>query len=123
MVLQIREARVEGDSSYAARQRERLLRRAAEEEELMMRVPLAKKELKGLRAVQHKAGFSGGAMLDDFADDVTDLVQVSFLLHVYPNLIFAYSGLTSISGLYFLPSISVQHGKRARTSYADRGFC
>lgn len=67
---------MEGDDAYAARQRERLLRRAEEEEELMMRVPLAKKELKGLRAVQKKGGFSGGAMLDDFADDVADLVQV-----------------------------------------------
>ena len=73
---------MEGDNSYMARQRERLLRRAAEEEELMMRVPLAKKELKGLKAVQNKAGFSGGAMLDDFADDVADLVQVSPSSHI-----------------------------------------
>lgn len=41
----------------------------------MMRVPLAKKELKGMRAAQ-RAGLSGGAMLDDFADDVADLVKV-----------------------------------------------
>ena len=55
-------------------------RRAAEEEELMMRVPLAKSELKGLRAAQNNARFSGGAMLDDFADDVADLVQVPLLI-------------------------------------------
>ena len=64
------------ETEQAARQRARLDRRAAEEEELMMRVPLAKKELKGMRAA-HRAGLSGGALLDDFADDVADLVKVS----------------------------------------------
>lgn len=73
-MLQIREGRAAEDT-YGARQREKLQRRAAEEEELMMRVPLAKAELKGLRAAQNTR-FSGGAMLDDFADDVADLVQV-----------------------------------------------
>jgi hypothetical protein len=47
-----------------------------QEEELMARVPLSKAEHKNLKA-QRRAGLSGGIMLDDFADDVADLVQVS----------------------------------------------
>ena len=65
---------IEHEKDATGKNRYLLTTRAAEEEELMMRVPLAKKELKGVRAVQHRAGFSGGAMLDDFADDVADLV-------------------------------------------------
>lgn len=41
----------------------------------MARVPLSKAERKNLKA-QRRAGLSGGVMLDDFADDVADLVQV-----------------------------------------------
>ncbi len=44
----------------------------------MARVPLSKTERKNLKA-QRRAGLSGGVMLDDFADDVADLIQV--LLH------------------------------------------
>ena len=79
--LQLREMRAGEETEQATRQRARLDRRAAEEEELMMRVPLAKKELKGMRAAQ-RAGLSGGALLDDFADDVADLVKVR--PHVFP---------------------------------------
>jgi hypothetical protein len=73
--MQLRELRAGEDHDNAARQRARLDRRAEEEEELMMRVPLGKKELKSLKAAQ-RAGMAGGALLDDFADDVADLVQV-----------------------------------------------
>ena len=41
----------------------------------MARVPLSKTERKNLKA-QRRAGLSGGVMLDDFADDVADLIQV-----------------------------------------------
>ena len=44
----------------------------------MARVPLSKTERKNLKA-QRRAGLSGGVMLDDFADDVADLIQVGFL--------------------------------------------
>lgn len=77
--MQLREVRAGEETEQAARQRARLDRRAAEEEELMMRVPLAKKELKGIRAAQ-RAGLSGGALLDDFADDVADLVKAGLYL-------------------------------------------
>lgn len=76
--IQLRETRAGEETEQAARQRARLDRRAAEEEELMMRVPLAKKDLKGMRAAQ-RAGLSGGALLDDFADDVADLVKVCMI--------------------------------------------
>ena len=75
LCLQLRETLAGEETEQAARQRARLDWRAAEEEELMMRVPLAKKQLKGMRAAQ-RAGLSGGALLDDFADDVADLVKV-----------------------------------------------
>lgn len=76
-MVQLRGVRPGEETEQATKQRERLDRRAAEEEELMMRVPLKKKELKGMRAAQ-RAGLSGGALLDDFADDVADLVKVIF---------------------------------------------
>ena len=44
----------------------------------MARVPLTKTERKNLKA-QRRAGLSGGVMLDDFADDVADLIQVALL--------------------------------------------
>ena len=74
--MQLQEVRVGEESEKAAKQRARLERRAAEEEELMMRVPLGKNELKELKAAR-RAGMAGGALLDDFADDVADLVKVN----------------------------------------------
>jgi len=38
-------------------------------------VPLSRAERQGLKAAR-RAGLAGGALLDDFADDVADLVQV-----------------------------------------------
>jgi hypothetical protein len=58
-----------------ARARARLEARAAQEEELMTRVPLTKAERKNLKA-QRRAGLSGGTLLDDLADDIAGLVQV-----------------------------------------------
>ena len=40
----------------------------------MTRVPLRKKELANLKAA-HRVGMSGGALLDDFADDISNLFQ------------------------------------------------
>ena len=68
----------------AAQQRARLDRRAAEEEELMMRVPLSKKELKAVRKNQ-RSSLAGGSLLDDFADDVADLIEVCSLPPMYKN--------------------------------------
>lgn len=73
--MQLHEVRAGEETEMAAKQRVRLERRAAEEEEMMMRVPLGKKELKELKAAR-RAGMAGGALLDDFADDVADLVKV-----------------------------------------------
>lgn len=61
------------DTVAALRERQRMAARDAEEEDLMIRVPLSKDERKRLRA-QKRAGLSGKALLDDFADDVADLV-------------------------------------------------
>ena len=72
--LQLRDTLIGEDTDYAAQQRARLDRRAAEEEELMTRVPLRKKELANLKAA-HRVGMSGGALLDDFADDISKLFQ------------------------------------------------
>ena len=63
------------ETAGAAAQRARLEQRAAEEEDLMIRVPLSKQERRQLKA-NRRAGMSGGALLDDFADEVADLVQV-----------------------------------------------
>ena len=65
----------EEETAGLQRAKARLAARAAQEEELMARVPLSKGERKNLKA-QRRAGLSGGAMLDDFADDVADLIQV-----------------------------------------------
>ena len=73
--LQLREAPAGGDAAGLVRARERLAARAAEEEELMTRVPLRKGERKQLKS-QWRASMAGGALLDDFADEVADLVQV-----------------------------------------------
>ena len=58
-----------------ARQRERLEKRAAAEEELMMRVPLAKAELRSMKAARRQA--AGGALLDDFGDEVRVTVRTT----------------------------------------------
>ena len=41
----------------------------------MARVPLSRAERAGLKQAR-RAGMAGGAMLDDFADDIAGLVQV-----------------------------------------------
>ena len=77
-VLQLRERIGEEETAGLQRAKARLAARAAQEEELMARVPLSKTERKNLKA-RRRAGLSGGVMLDDFADDVADLIQVGFL--------------------------------------------
>ena len=77
-VLQLRERIGEEETAGLQRAKARLAARAAQEEELMARVPLSKTERKNFKA-QRRAGLSGGVMLDDFADDVADLIQVGFL--------------------------------------------
>ena len=62
------------DTADALRTRQRLAARQNVEEELMIRVPLSKEERKNLKA-QRRAGLSGKALLDDFADDIADLVD------------------------------------------------
>jgi U3 small nucleolar RNA-associated protein 3 len=62
------------DTVDALRTRQRLAARENVEEELMIRVPLSKEERKSLKA-QRRAGLSGKALLDDFADDIADLVD------------------------------------------------
>eukprot|EP00890_Picochlorum_soloecismus_P003905 jgi/Picsp_1/4515/NSC_06736-R1_sas10 utp3 c1d family len=62
------------DTADALRTRQRLAARENVEEELMIRVPLSKEERKSLKA-QRRAGLSGKALLDDFADDIADLVD------------------------------------------------
>jgi U3 small nucleolar RNA-associated protein 3 len=61
------------DTAAALRDRQRMAAREAVEEELMVRVPLTREERKRMKA-QRRAGLSGKALLDDFADDVADLV-------------------------------------------------
>ncbi|KAI8470007.1 MAG: Sas10/Utp3/C1D family-domain-containing protein [Monoraphidium minutum] len=61
------------DSAAATAARARLDARAAQEEELMMRVPLGKTEVKRLKA-QRRAGMSGQGLMDDFETEVADLV-------------------------------------------------
>ena len=64
------------ESMEALRHRQRLEARAAEEEDLMVRVPLSKEQRKQLKA-DRRHNLSGAAMMNDFADDVADLVGVS----------------------------------------------
>ena len=59
----------------ALRHRQKLEARAAEEEDLMVRVPLSKEQRKKLKA-DRRGNLSGAAMMNDFADDVADLVGV-----------------------------------------------
>lgn len=87
--LQVKQAEMDDDAN-TAKQRMRLERRAAEEEDLMMRVPLTKKEMKDVKAM-HRAQLTGGALLDDFADDVAGLIQVRSLsqeLYTYAGSLF-----------------------------------
>ena len=67
----------EAEAAEARRVRERLARRAAEEEDLFLRVPLSKDERKRLKSTR-RADMAGGIMLDDFADDLSHLVQVGY---------------------------------------------
>lgn len=62
----------------ALRHRQKLEARAAEEEDLMVRVPLSKEQRKKLKA-DRRGNLSGAAMMNDFADDVADLVGVRLL--------------------------------------------
>lgn len=62
-----------GDTFAALKEKQRMEARAREEEELMVRVPLTKEERKRLKA-QQRAGLSGRALLDDFADDVAGVL-------------------------------------------------
>lgn len=64
------------DTAAALKERQRQAAREAVEEELMVRVPLSREERKKLKA-QRRAGLSGKALLDDFADDVADILQGS----------------------------------------------
>ena len=74
--VQVRAAGAAGEEGAGlARTRARLQARAAQEEELMARVPLSRAERKDLGR-QRRAGMAGGAMLDDFADDIAGLVEV-----------------------------------------------
>ena len=73
--LQLRTSAAGEEGAGLARARARLEARAAQEEELMARVPLSRAERQNLKQ-QRRAGLSGGAMLDDFADDIAGLVQV-----------------------------------------------
>ena len=75
LCAQVRERIGEEETAGLQRAKARLAARAAQEEELMARVPLSRGERKNLKA-QRRAGLSGGVMLDDFADDVADLIQV-----------------------------------------------
>ncbi|GIL48552.1 hypothetical protein Vafri_5040 [Volvox africanus] len=64
------------DSLAALRTRAKLEARAAVEEDNFIRVPLSKDEAKRLRQ-QRRAGMSGAGMLEDFGDEVADLVDMT----------------------------------------------
>ncbi|PRW45524.1 Something about silencing 10 [Chlorella sorokiniana] len=61
------------DTAAALRERQRLAAREDVEEELFIRVPMSKEERKRLKA-HRRDGLSGKALLDDFADEVADIV-------------------------------------------------
>jgi hypothetical protein len=73
---QVRGAGAAGGEEGAglARARARLQARAEQEEELMARVLLSRGERQGLKQARRGA-LAGGALLDDFADDIAGLVQ------------------------------------------------
>ncbi|GFR45262.1 hypothetical protein Agub_g6368 [Astrephomene gubernaculifera] len=64
------------DSVAALRTRAKLEARAAVEEDMFIRVPLSKDEAKRLRQ-QRRAGMSGAGLLEDFGDEVADLVDMT----------------------------------------------
>ncbi|KXZ45808.1 hypothetical protein GPECTOR_50g602 [Gonium pectorale] len=64
------------DSAAALRTRAKLEARAAVEEDMFVRVPLSKDEAKKLRQ-QRRAGMSGAGLMDDFGDEVADLVDMT----------------------------------------------
>ncbi|MEW5298021.1 MAG: hypothetical protein WDW36_001185 [Sanguina aurantia] len=64
------------DSMGAIRSRQQLESRAEAEEELFTRVPLSREENKRLKA-SRRAGLAGAGAMDDFADEVADLVEVA----------------------------------------------
>lgn len=63
-------------SMGAIRSRQALESRAEAEEELFTRVPLSREENKRLKA-SRRAGLAGAGAMDDFADEVADLVEVA----------------------------------------------
>lgn len=75
--LQLRASNVVAgnETLEALRHRQKLEARAAEEEALMVRVPLSKEQRKKLKA-DRRGNLSGAAMMNDFADDVADLIGV-----------------------------------------------
>ena len=74
--MQLRASMLPGDDTAPMkRQRAALAARAAVEENMMQRVQLSKEERKRLKGARRSA-LSGGAMLEDFADDVAGIVQV-----------------------------------------------
>lgn len=84
VVVQLRAAAVPGeDTSAMKRARSALAARAAVEEDMMQRVALSKDERRRLKGARRSA-LSGGAMLDDFADDVAGIVAVRSLPSVPP---------------------------------------
>eukprot|EP00798_Chlamydomonas_sp_ICE-L_P004178 gene4178-14278_t len=72
-----RKTELGGSDSYAAiKQRQRLEIRARSEENMMMRVPLSKDEVKAMKK-NKRDGMSGASMMDDFGDEVADIVKAS----------------------------------------------
>ncbi|KAK9904141.1 hypothetical protein WJX75_005357 [Coccomyxa subellipsoidea] len=64
------------DTAAMKRQRAHLSARAAVEEDMMQRVQLSKEERRRLKGARRSA-LSGGAMLEDFADDVAGIVEAA----------------------------------------------
>lgn len=64
------------DSLAALRQRQKLEARAEVEEDLFTRVALSKEEAKRLKA-HRRAGLAGQGLLEDFADEVADIVELA----------------------------------------------
>jgi hypothetical protein len=74
-VVQLRASVLPGEDTAAMkRQRAHLSARAAVEEDMMQRVQLSKEERRRLKGARRSA-LSGGAMLEDFADDVAGIVE------------------------------------------------
>lgn len=105
----------------ALRHRQKLEARAAEEEDLMVRMPLSKEQKKQMKA-DRRVNLSGAAMMNDFADDVADLVGVSHLSllcadHVQAHFLNPRSQMTSgltLAIMCRLMSCAVMWGFRCR---------